>query len=115
MLLQLKASDPRPLHDQVAGGLRRAIAEGRVRPGDRLPPAKDLAEQLDVNPNTVLRALRELRDEALLEFRRGRGITIAEAAEGRAIVTQAAADLEALAGKYGYSRAELISMIERLP
>ena len=65
--------DPAPLHQQVAGQIRRAIAEGEARAGDRLPPAKDLAAVLGVNANTVLRALRELRDDGLLEFRRGRG------------------------------------------
>ena len=64
---------PIQLHEQVAGEIRRAIAEGQARPGERLPPARDLAEVLGVNTNTVFRALRQLRDEGLLEFRRGRG------------------------------------------
>ena len=68
-----------PLHDQVAAAIRRAIADGEARPGERLPPAKDLAAVMGVNTNTVLRALRTLRDEGLLEFRRGRGITVAGA------------------------------------
>src|SRR5205809_5198918 len=45
------------LHEQVAAELRRAIAEGEARPGERLPPARDLAAVLGVNRNTVLRAL----------------------------------------------------------
>jgi GntR family transcriptional regulator len=57
----------------VAAEIRRAIAEGEAKPGERLPPARDLAAVLGVNHNTVLRALRDLRDEGLLEFRRGRG------------------------------------------
>ena len=51
-----------PLHDQVAGAIRRAIADGEARPGERLPPAKDLAAVMGVNTNTVLRALRTLRE-----------------------------------------------------
>ena len=66
--------DPTDLYEQVAGEIRRAIADGEAKPGERLPPAKDLAAVLGVNTNTVLRSLRVLRDEGLLEFRRGRGI-----------------------------------------
>ena len=64
-------SSPTALHEQVAGALRRAIADGEAGPGDRLPPARDLAAVLGVNTNTVLRALRTLRDEGLLEFPAG--------------------------------------------
>jgi Bacterial regulatory proteins, gntR family len=52
----------------------RAAATGQSA---RLPLAKDLAAVLGVNKNIVLRALHLLRDEGLLEFRRGRGITVA--------------------------------------
>jgi GntR family transcriptional regulator len=71
--VKVDRGDPTDLYQQVAGEIRRAIAEGEARPGERLPPAKDLAAVLGVNTNTVLRALRVLRDEGLLEFRRGRG------------------------------------------
>ena len=50
--------DPTDLYEQVAAEIRRAIADGEAKPGERLPPAKDLAAILDVNTNTVLRALR---------------------------------------------------------
>ena len=60
------------LHEQVAAALRRAIADGEARPEDRLPPARDLAAVLGVNANTVLRSLRALREEGLVEFRRAR-------------------------------------------
>jgi GntR family transcriptional regulator len=70
--------DPTDLYAQVAGEIRRAIAEGEAKPGERLPPAKDLAAVLGVNTNTVLRALRVLRDEGLFEFRRGRGVSSPE-------------------------------------
>src|ERR1700735_3036408 len=64
------------LHDQVAAEIRRAISEGESGPGERLPLVKDLAAILGVNKNTVLRAMHILRDEGLLEFTRGRGITV---------------------------------------
>ena len=77
-LFRVKVSrdDAAELHRQVAAEIRRAIAEGEARPGERLPPAVDLAAILGVNRNTVLRALRDLRDEGLLDFRRGRGVTV---------------------------------------
>jgi DNA-binding GntR family transcriptional regulator len=65
----------------IAAEIRRAIADGEAKPGESLPPAKDLAAVLGVNTNTVLRALRLLRDEGLLEFRRGRGISVAATPE----------------------------------
>lgn len=100
---------------QVAGEIRRAIAEGEAGPGERLPPAKDLAAVLGVNANTVLRALRELRDEGLLEFRRGRGITVAGSAAGKSVIVGQARELVRLARRFGYRRDELIRIIEGLP
>jgi GntR family transcriptional regulator len=113
--IRIDLEDPAPLHQQVAGEIRRAIAEGEVGAGERLPPAKDLAAVLGVNANTVLRALRELRDEGLLEFRRGRGITVAGPAPGRSVIVGQARELVRLARRLGYRRDELIQIIEGLP
>src|SRR5580698_1432694 len=99
--------DPMPLHEQVAAEIRRAIAEGECGPGERMPPARDLAAILGVNPNTVLRALRILRDEGLLEFRRGRGITVTGVAPGRSVVVERARELVQFARGQGYRRDEL--------
>src|SRR5487761_1880485 len=76
-LAAVDRNDPTLLHEQVAMELRRAIAQGEARPGDRIPQAKDLAAVLGVNTDTVLRALRLLRDQGLLEVGRGRAITVA--------------------------------------
>jgi GntR family transcriptional regulator len=102
------------LHDQVAAEIRRAIAEGEARPGERLPPAKDLAAILEVNTNTVFRALRLLRDEGLLEFRRGRGVTVAGTPEKSAVLSRAH-DLVEFARHHGYRREDVIDMIAGLP
>lgn len=102
------------MFEQVAAEIRRAILEGEARPGERLPPAKDLAAELGVNSNTVLRSLRLLRDEGLLEFRRGRGVTVAGTPERTVVLEQARALIE-VARRYGYRREEVLRMIEGLP
>src|SRR3954470_22295242 len=82
------------LHEQVAAQIRRSVAEGDAGPGDRLPPARDLAAVMAVNTNTVLRALRQLRDEGLLEFKRGRGVRVAGSdTSARAHVLEKAVEL----------------------
>ncbi len=103
-----------PLHDQVAAEIRRDIANGDVQPGQRLPPAKDMAAVLGVHHNTVLRALRLLRDEGILDFRRGRGITVVGEPERGVIAAQAKA-LLALARQHGLGREELVSLLQQLP
>jgi DNA-binding transcriptional regulator YhcF (GntR family) len=100
-----------PLFEQTAAEIRRAIADGEAKPGERLPPARDLAAVLGVNTNTVLRALRALRDEGLLEFRRGRGITVIGTPEQGAVI-EGARDLVRLARRHGYRLEELIKVIE---
>src|SRR3954463_1026762 len=99
--VKIDRGDPTDLYEQVAGEIRRAIADGEAKPGERLPPAKDLAAVLDVNTNTVLRALRILRDEGLLEFRRGRGITVVGTPRQSVVVTKAK-ELLQLARENGY-------------
>ena len=111
--VKVDRAEPTDLHEQVAAEIRRAIAEGEANPGERLPPARDLAAVLEVNPNTVLRALRQLRDEGLLEFRRGRGITVAATPEHGEVIARAR-ELALLARKHGYRRDELIRIIEAL-
>src|SRR2546428_11799868 len=112
-MLNVKVSraDPTDLCEQVAGEIRRAIADGEAKPGERLPPAKDLAAVLGVNTNTVLRALRILRDEGLLEFRRGRGISVSGTPERSELIAEAK-DLVRLARHQGYRIDELLELIK---
>jgi GntR family transcriptional regulator len=110
-IVNVDRNAPSQLYVQVAAEIRREIADGEAKPGERLPPAKDLAAVLGVNTNTVLRALRQLRDEGLLEFRRGRGISVAGTPE-RAAVVQRARDLVEFARRQGYRTEELIAIIE---
>ena len=109
----LDRTDPTALHEQVAAAIRRAIADGEAGPGDRIPQVRDLATVLGVNRNTVLRALRLLRDEGLLEMGRGREIRVTGTPE-RGAVTARAKELIEFARSQGYHRDELIAIIHRL-
>jgi GntR family transcriptional regulator len=112
--VNIDRDDPLPLHDQVAAEIRRAIAEGEAGPGERLPLVKDIAAVLGVNKNTVLRAMHILRDEGLLEFTRGRGITVSGTPEKSAVLRRVR-DLVEFARHQGYRREDVIDMIAGLP
>ena len=109
--VKVDKGDPTDLYLQVAGEIRRAIADGEAKPGERLPPAKDLAAVLGVNTNTVLRSLRVLRNEGLVEFRRGRGISVVGTPE-RGVVIERAKELVEFARHHGYRLDELVAIIE---
>jgi GntR family transcriptional regulator len=111
--VKIDKQEPTELFEQVAAEIRRAIADGEAKPGERLPPARDLASVLGVNTNTVLRSLRLLRDEGMLEFRRGRGVTVAGTPERGAVIARVR-ELVSFARQQGYRRDELIQLIEDL-
>jgi GntR family transcriptional regulator len=116
MLLKLDESSPAPLYDQIAAEIRRAVARGEVAVSEQLPPARALAEALEVNMHTVLRAYGILRDEGLIELRRGRGAVVRRGVDPeRAALTELARSLLDEAERQGVTRAEVLEMIERLP
>jgi GntR family transcriptional regulator len=112
--VKVDRSDSLALHDQVAAEFRRAIADGEAGPGERLPLARDMAAVLGVNKNTVLRALHILRDEGLLDFQRGRGITVAGTPERSAVINRVR-ELVEFCRTQGFRRDEIVEMIEALP
>jgi GntR family transcriptional regulator len=110
----IDSADITPLHEQVAAEIRRAIADGEAKCGDRLPPARDLAAVLEVNANTVLRGLRALRDEGLVEFRRGRGVTVTGQAAGRSAVVEKAKEFVRFSRRHGYRTEEILQIIQQV-
>lgn len=78
MLLDLRPSDPQPLFEQIAFGVKRAVAEGRLHSGDRLPSVRELARRLTINPNTVARAYGALEADGVILRRQGSGSFVAE-------------------------------------
>jgi len=112
VLIRIDASLAEPLHEQIAAQIRRAIAERKVARGEQLPPARELAASLDVNMHTVLRAYASLRDEGLVEMRRGRGVTVASLPRAR--VVELARELLAEARRHSLDLRELEKLLRSL-
>ncbi|QAV70479.1 GntR family transcriptional regulator [Salinibacterium sp. UTAS2018] len=114
MLFRVDRASPLPLTQQIAQQVRSSVDAGELAPGERLPPARDLAKALQVNMHTVLRAYTELRNEGLLEMRQGRGAFIRkDALTGLSRVTELAEQLMTEARNLGMTRAEVIHLINR--
>ena len=91
------------------------IKEARRRQRRRwLAAGVAVAAVLGVNANTVFRALRTLREEGLVEFRRGRGVSVTASAAQRSPVVTKARELVAVARRYGYQPEELVTIIEQV-
>ena len=114
MLLQLDPTDGRPLYLQIAAAVRRAIREEEIGPGDRLPAARDLAASLGVNMHTVVKAFGLLREEGLLEVRRGGGATVAAGSSEAAGITHLAQELARVARSQGFTLDEVVEIVSKV-
>ena len=111
-LLRIDPDSAAPLHEAIAGSVRRALVAGEVVAGELLPPARELADALDVNVNTVLRAYRRLRDEGLIDLRRGRGATVRDVAVDQARLLELVDDLLAEARRLGLGIVTVQGLLE---
>src|SRR5688500_2331826 len=112
MQISVDPSEREPLHVQIAGGIRTNIADGTLDEGEKLPSARELADDLGVNIHTVLRAYKQLTEEELLEMRPGRG-TVVRGGQVRvhAEISRLAAMLLNKARIEGLTRDEVIALI----
>jgi GntR family transcriptional regulator len=106
----------RQIIDQVTGG----IAAGALAPGDQLPTVRQLAVDLSINPNTVIRAYRELEIRGVLETEQGTGTFISnqkvrlDEAERQRSLNQLIGDFMARAGSAGFTAEELIEQLQAM-
>ena len=111
VLVRVDPASPEAIYAQIAGAVRREVAAGRVRPGERLPGARELAAALGVNLHTVLRGYQELRDEGVVELRRGRGAVVTDAAPRIAGPLLSLRAFVAEARRAGLTAAEAAAMV----
>ena len=112
MLFRIDLASDAPLFAQLAASVRTDAAAGRLLPGDRLPSAREVAASLGVNLHTVLHAYQDLRDEGLVEMRRGRGAVVTDAAEPLASLHSQILALASSARALGLSADAIASLVK---
>ena len=88
--LRLNPASGTPLYVQLVELLKHSIATGAITAGEQLPSVRKMAEDLLINPNTVVRAYRDLERDGIVELRHGSGVFVRESVEARADVMRKA-------------------------
>lgn len=109
-----------PLYRQIIESVNFAIARGDLGPGDKLPTVRRLAVDLQVNPNTVIRAYREMELRGVLDTQQGSGTFVTDdkpqidALERRRMLDQILTELLARASGYGFTLDEVLEGLHQL-
>ena len=118
MDLHISLNDGVPIYQQIMTQIRYLVAAGQLKPGVELPAIRTLAEKLQVNPNTIARAYRELAWEGTVEKRSTKGTFVAESvirltAKHRQSALQERIDqLLAEANQLGFSLDQLLKQVK---
>ena len=118
--ISVDPADRTPIYAQLERGIRVAIATGRLRSGDQLPTVRQLAVDLAINPNTVIRAYRELEIRGILDTQQGSGTFVGQqktpssSPERKQRLQQLASEFVARAGAAGFTVDELLEQLHEL-
>ncbi len=110
-MIRIDQTDPTPPYDQVKRQVAEAVASGDLKPGDKLPTVRRLAEELGLAPNTVARAYRELEAAGVVDTR-GRAGTFVSGDDASRAARQAAAEFADRARSLGLSRDDAIALVD---
>jgi GntR family transcriptional regulator len=111
-VVELNFRTGEPIYIQIAEQFERQIADGELKPGDQLPTVRELANELDVNFNTVARAYRILDDNGAISTQQGRGTYVIEpGAGGRATLEEISSRFAAQAYRLGYEPEEVAQAV----
>lgn len=117
-LVEIQGDDPRPIYVQIMNEIRRSVVAGALDSDDPLPSVRELASSLQVNPNTVSRAYRELERDGLVYTRRGRGTFVSSdldlEADRRRVARDVAARALRSARRHSLSAGELLAAIREI-
>ena len=114
MTFQLDTKSGVPIYRQIIEQVKYAIARGELEPGDRLPTVRQLAVDLSVNPNTVVRAYRELEIAGVLDTQQGSGTFVGkerpeiDTLEQQRMLDQILTELLARASSYGFTLEDIL-------
>ena len=117
--IQIDSKSGVPFYRQIIEQIKFAVGRGRLQPGDRLPTVRQLAVDPAVNPNTVVRAYRELEIERMIDTQQGSGTFVGterpeiDDLERRRMLDQILTDLLARASSYGFSVEDVFEGLRR--
>src|SRR5512145_1960429 len=117
--IQIDPKSGVPFYRQIIEQVKFAIARGDLVAGDQLPTVRQLAVELSINPNTVIRAYRELEIEKVLETQQGSGTYVGskrpdiDALERKRMLDQILTDLLARASSYGFTVDEVLEALRQ--
>ena len=120
MEIQVDHASGVPIYAQIMEQIKHLVATGRLKPGDQLPTIRQLAVDLRVNPNTVVRAYHELDRQGVISTQQGRGTFIARRPDERRLVEMRKDRLRAIMGgallealSLGYEAEEIREAFEK--
>ncbi|MFW6035088.1 MAG: GntR family transcriptional regulator [Halothermotrichaceae bacterium] len=108
----------RPIYEQIIDQIKKMLVRGEMSPGDKLLSQREMARNIEVNPNTIQRAYREMEMLGLVETKRGRGTFIKEDEEmvndiKKEMAKNAASKFIAEMQSLGYTKEEILKWVEK--